>query len=229
MDPQTTGRYRALLRLLLVDGDPQSAVALAALLGGEGFEVRVAATAGDALRTFDEHGAELVLLDAGPGLCRALRTRSAVGIIVLSGCGGEDDKVAALEHGADDYVTRPYGQRELVARIRAVLRRTPGRGARPAVISAGPVRLDPAAHTATVTGRPLDLPLKEFQLLETLVRNPGRTLGRDQLLETVWAGAAGESNTLNVHIKRLRAKIEPDPAAPRHLLTVRGIGFKYLP
>jgi two-component system response regulator RegX3 len=219
-----------LIRLLLVDGDPVSAGALATLLHGEGFDVRVAATAGDALRTFDESGADLVL-DAGLGLCRALRTRSKVGIIVLSGRDAEDDKVAALEGGADDYVTRPYGRRELIARIRAVLRRSAprGPGTRPAVITAGPVRLDPAAHTATVTGRPLDLPLKEFQLLEALVRNPGRTLPRDQLVDTVWAGAAGESNTLNVHIKRLRAKIEPDPSAPRHLLTVRGIGFKYLP
>ncbi|MFI5912092.1 response regulator transcription factor [Dactylosporangium sp. NPDC051541] len=220
-----------MIRLLLVDGDPHSAVPLATLLRGEGFEVRVAVTAGEAVRTFDESGADLVLLDGGLSLCRALRTRSKVGIIVLSGRDTEDDKVAALEFGADDYVTRPYGQRELVARVRAVLRRSSGRGrgARPAVITAGPVRLDPAAHTASITGRPLDLPLKEFQLLEALVRNPGRTLARDQLLDTVWEGAAGDSNTLNVHIKRLRAKIEPDPAAPRHLVTVRGIGFKYLP
>ncbi|MGI5240068.1 response regulator transcription factor [Dactylosporangium sp. CA-139066] len=218
-------------RLLLVQADH-----LAVVLCRENLDVRSAATAAEALDEILAGGLDLVLLDPAvpdlpaPALCRALRARSTAGIIVV-GAGGEDDIVAALEHGADDYVAEPYGISELVARIRAVLRRCPSpAGARRSdVITAGPVALDPAAHIATVTGQPLELTLKEFQLLETLVRNPGRALGRGLLIEAVWDGIQEDSNTLNVHIKRLRSKIEPDPAAPRHLLTVRGIGFKYQP
>ncbi|WP_426513608.1 response regulator transcription factor [Dactylosporangium sp. McL0621] len=224
-------------RLLLVEDNSSSAAALAALLRREGFDVSTCTTAADALREFDRRGADMILLDqtlpdmTGLDLCLTLRARSDAGILIIgAGNDREDAAVAALDRGADDYLAKPYGLRELVARIRALLRRCAATARRhPAVIAAGPIALDPAAHTATLTGRPLDLPLKEFQLLETFVRNPGRTLARDQLLGAVWDSVDDDSNTLNVHVKRLRAKIEPDPAAPRHLVTVRGIGYKYLP
>ncbi|MER7282202.1 CATRA system-associated protein [Dactylosporangium sp. NPDC000244] len=223
-------------RLLLVSEDPSSAAAPAALLRGEGYDARAVAF-GDAVPELAEHGADLVLLDVarierrGLELCRTMRGRRGVGIIVVSARAGEDDILLALEHGADDCVIRPLGTRELVARIRAVLRRRPGTAGNrlPAVIAAGPVALDPAARTATVTGERVELAGKEFRLLEAFVRNAGRTLPREQLLASVWDGVAGDSNTLNVHIKRLRDKIEPEPAAPRHLLTVRGVGYQFLP
>jgi two-component system response regulator RegX3 len=220
-------------RLLLAQRTPSSAADLAALLRHEQFEVRVAATAADVLDDIEANGADVVLLDLGlpdvpgPRLCRAVRDRTTAGIIVVSARNNEDDIVAALDHGADDYLPKPYGAGELIARVRAVLRRC--RPSPHGVITAGPVTLDPDGHTATITGQPLDLARKEFQLLETLVRNPGRALARDQLLKTVWDDARDDSNTLNVHIRRLRAKIEPDPRTPRHLLTVRGIGYKYQP
>ncbi|MEU7869929.1 CATRA system-associated protein [Dactylosporangium sp. NPDC049140] len=223
-------------RLLLVQDDPSPNAALTALLRGEGYETRVAGLA-DAVLEVDAHGADVVLLELarveepGLALCRELRARPDIGIIVVGARGGEEDIVRALDHGADDYLGRPFGTRELVARIRAVLRRRPEvAGRAPArVIAAGPVELDPAARTATVTGRPLELPLKEFQLLEAFVRNPGRTLAREHLLGAIWDGVPGDSNTLTVHIQRLRAKIEPEPARPHHLVTVRGVGYQYLP
>ncbi|GAA2393570.1 response regulator transcription factor [Dactylosporangium salmoneum] len=224
-------------RLLLVRSEPASAAALAGALRGEAFDVRVEGTGAGALLDLHEHGADVVLLDAalpdlaGAELCRELRARSSAGIVVLGARPSVDDAVLALERGADDYLAKPYGVRELVARIRAVERRcrAGGRDDRPGVLTAGPLRLDAGAVTASLGGRPLDLPLKEFQLLEALVRNAGRTLGREQLLATVWGGPGEASNTLSVHVKRLRAKLEADPAAPRHLLTVRGVGYRYLP
>jgi two-component system response regulator RegX3 len=222
-----------MIRLLLALRDPLSAAELAALLGREHFDVHVAHTAADALGDIEANVTDLVVLDLGlpdmpgPRLCGAVRDRTTAGIIVVTARTDEDDIVATLDHGADDYLTKPHGAAELIARVRAVLRRCSPEAS--GVITAGPVALNPGGHTATVTGRPIDLARKEFQLLETFVRNPGRTLGRDQLLAAVWDGARADSNTLNVHVKRLRAKIEVDPRAPRHLVTVRGIGYKFRP
>jgi two-component system response regulator RegX3 len=145
----------------------------------------------------------------------------------------EIDKVVGLEIGADDYVTKPYSSRELVARIRAVLRRRgepETNGAGPGALEAGPVRMDVDRHVVTVDGAKVDLPLKEFDLLEMLLRNAGRVLTRMQLIDRVWgADYVGDTKTLDVHVKRLRAKIEPDPGAPRYLVTVRGLGYKFEP
>ena len=189
----------------------------------------------DALAEFDRDGADIVLLDlmlpglSGTEVCRALRARSTVPVIMLTAKDSEMDKVVGLELGADDYVTKPYSARELVARIRAVLRR---RGEPdelvPADVEAGPVRLDVDRHVVTVGGEAVTLPLKEFELLELLLRNAGRVLTRGQLIDRVWGSDyVGDTKTLDVHVKRLRAKIEPDPASPRHIVTVRGLGYKF--
>ncbi|MGI5242018.1 CATRA system-associated protein [Dactylosporangium sp. CA-139066] len=220
-------------RLLLVQDEPRGAPALAGRLRDEGFSVEV--TAGRLVAGIGPRPADLLLLDlplpgvAGAELCRDLRTRSAAGIIVLGAARAEPDATLALDCGADDYLPKPYGLRELVARIRAVLRRRGGPVAGPAqrLLDGGRIQLDTAAHTATLEGRPIELSLKEFQLLETLLRRPGHTVARDQLVRALW-GEAGGSNALSVHIKRLRARIEPDPAVPRHIVTVRGVGYKYL-
>jgi two-component system response regulator RegX3 len=165
----------------------------------------------------------------GTEVCRALRSRSNVPIIMLTAKDSEVDKVVGLELGADDYVTKPYSARELVARIRAVLRRrgdveAPADGA----LEAGPVRMDVERHVVAVDGEPVSLPLKEFDLLELLLRNAGRVLTRGQLIDRVWGSDyVGDTKTLDVHVKRLRAKIEPDPANPKHLVTVRGLGYKF--
>ena len=222
-------------RVLVVEDEESFSDALSYMLRREGFEAVVAATGPDALAEFDRAGADVVLLDlmlpglSGTEVCRALRTRSAVPIIMLTAKDSEIDKVVGLELGADDYVTKPYSARELVARIRAVLRR---RGdAEPAggdgVLAAGPVRMDVERHVVAVDGRPVALPLKEFDLLELLLRNSGRVLTRGQLIDRVWGSDyVGDTKTLDVHVKRLRAKIEPDPANPTYLLTVRGLGYK---
>jgi two-component system response regulator RegX3 len=205
------------------------------MLRREGFEVSVAATGPDALGAFERTGADLVLLDlmlpglSGTEVCRSLRQRSKVPIIILTARDSEVDKVVGLELGADDYVTKPFSHRELVARIRAVLRR----GAESdeligATVEAGPVRMDVERHTVAVEGRQVSLPLKEFDLLELLLRNSGRVLTRGQLIDRVWgADYVGDTKTLDVHIKRLRSKIEPDPANPKYLMTVRGLGYKF--
>ena len=174
---------------------------------------------------------------SGTDVCKQLRVRSAVPVIMVTARDSEIDKVVGLELGADDYVTKPYSARELIARIRAVLRRG-GDDAEaalggsalggPAVLAAGPVRMDVERHTVTVAGQEIALPLKEFDLLEYLLRNVGRVLTRGQLIDRVWgADYVGDTKTLDVHVKRLRAKIEPDPSAPQHLVTVRGLGYKY--
>jgi two-component system response regulator RegX3 len=165
----------------------------------------------------------------GTEVCRQLRSRSSVPVIMLTARDTEVDKVVGLELGADDYVTKPFSSRELVARIRAVLRR----GAEsaepvPAVLEAGPVRMDVERHVVSVASEPVRLPLKEFELLEFLLRNAGRVLTRGQLIDRIWgADYVGDTKTLDVHVKRLRAKIEPDPAQPTYLLTVRGLGYKF--
>src|SRR6476660_9273072 len=205
------------------------------MLRKEGFEVAVSPTGTGALTEFDRNGADIVLLDlmlpemSGSEVCRQLRQKSHVPIIMVTARDSEVDKVVGLELGADDYVTKPFSSRELAARIRAVLRR----GAEPEelllnVVEAGPVRMDVERHVVTVDGHQIALPLKEFDLLELLLRNAGRVLTRGQLIDRVWgADYVGDTKTLDVHVKRLRAKIEPDPANPKYLVTVRGLGYKY--
>ncbi|SFT46787.1 two-component system, OmpR family, response regulator RegX3 [Geodermatophilus amargosae] len=222
-------------RVLVVEDEESFSDALSYMLGREGFEAVVAATGPEALAEFDRAGADIVLLDLmlpglpGTEVCRALRSRSNVPIIMLTAKDSEVDKVVGLELGADDYVTKPYSARELVARIRAVLRRrgdveAPADGA----LEAGPVRMDVERHVVAVDGEPVGLPLKEFDLLELLLRNAGRVLTRGQLIDRVWGSDyVGDTKTLDVHVKRLRAKIEPDPANPKHLVTVRGLGYKF--
>jgi two-component system response regulator RegX3 len=208
---------------------------LAYLLGREGFEVSVADTGPGALEEFDRNGADLVLLDLmlpglpGTEVCRQLRTRSNVPVIMLTAKDTEVDKVVGLELGADDYVTKPYSSRELVARIRAVLRRHSDADlAFDGILTAGPVRMDIERHIVTINGQIQALPLKEFELLEFLIRNSGRVLTRSQLIDRVWGSDYfGDTKTLDVHIKRLRAKIEADPANPVSIQTVRGLGYKF--
>ena len=222
-------------RVLVVEDEESFSDALSYMLRREGYETVVAADGVAALAEFDRAGADIVLLDlmlpglSGTEVCRSLRAKSSVPIIMLTAKDAEIDKVVGLELGADDYVTKPYSARELVARIRAVLRRG-AEGEQPEETSlvAGPVRLDVDRHVVAVDGRPVALPLKEFDLLELLLRNAGRVLTRGQLIDRVWgADYVGDTKTLDVHVKRLRAKLEPDPANPRHLLTVRGLGYKF--
>ena len=188
-----------------------------------------------ALEEFDRAGADLVLLDlmlpglSGTDVCRALRQRSNVPVIMLTAKDSEIDKVVGLEIGADDYVTKPYSSRELLARIKAVLRRgTEPEDLLPATLEAGPVRMDVERHVVTVNGSQASLPLKEFELLEILLRNTGRVLTRMQLIDRVWGSDyVGDTKTLDVHVKRLRSKIEPDPSNPTRIVTIRGLGYKY--
>jgi two-component system response regulator RegX3 len=222
------------IRVLVVEDEESFSDALSYMLRKEGFDVAVCATGGDALEEFDRGGADLVLLDlmlpglSGTEVCRQLRQRSNVPVIMLTAKDSEVDKVVGLELGADDYVTKPFSSRELLARIHAVLRR----GAEPAehsqvVLAAGPVRMDVDRHVVAINGETVRLPLKEFELLEILLRNVGRVLTRAQLIDRIWgADYVGDTKTLDVHVKRLRAKLEPDPAVPRYLLTVRGLGYK---
>ncbi|HST72083.1 response regulator transcription factor [Kocuria sp.] len=224
-------------RILIVEDEESLSDPLAYLLGKEGFEVQVVDNGLDAVTEFDRTGADLMLLDlmlpgqSGTEVCRQVRQRSSVPIIMLTAKDAEIDKVVGLELGADDYVTKPYSSRELVARIRAVLRRQ----AEPeelvaATVHAGPVRMDIERHVVSVDGEPVAMPLKEFELLEMLLRNAGRVLTRGQLIDRVWGSDyVGDTKTLDVHVKRLRAKIEPDPSSPRHLVTVRGLGYKFEP
>jgi two-component system response regulator RegX3 len=224
-------------RVLVVEDEESFSDALSYMLRKEGFEVAVATTGPEALDTFDRSGADLVLLDLmlpglpGTEVCRSLRQRSKVPVIMLTAKDSEIDKVVGLELGADDYVTKPFSSRELVARIRAVLRRQGDlEEIESAVLAAGPVRMDVDRHIVAVRGRPVQLPLKEFELLEVLLRNAGRVLTRGQLIDRVWgADYVGDTKTLDVHVKRLRAKVEADPSNPRCILTVRGLGYKFDP
>ncbi|CAM3907723.1 response regulator transcription factor [Micrococcus flavus] len=222
-------------RILIVEDEESFSDPLSYLLTKEGFEVAVAADGNEGLEEFDRGGADLILLDlmlpgmSGTEVCRQVRQRSNVPIIMLTAKDSEIDKVVGLELGADDYVTKPYSSRELVARVRAVLRR---RGEPEELIAstvaAGPVRMDVERHVVAVGGEQVNLPLKEFELLEMLLRNAGRVLTRGQLIDRVWGSDyVGDTKTLDVHVKRLRSKIEPDPSNPRHLVTVRGLGYKF--
>jgi two-component system response regulator RegX3 len=224
-------------RILVVEDEVSFSDPLSYLLTKEGYDVTVAETGPDGLTEFDRRGADLVLLDlmlpglSGVDVCRALRQRSNVPVIMLTAKDGEIDKVVGLELGADDYVTKPYSSRELLARIKAVLRRGGDvEDLSPATLEAGPVRMDVERHTVTVDGEHVSLPLKEFELLELLLRNAGRVLTRMQLMDRVWGSDyVGDTKTLDVHVKRLRAKLEPDPTNPRHIVTVRGLGYKLEP
>jgi two-component system response regulator RegX3 len=224
-------------RLLVVEDEESFSDALSYMLRKEGFEVAVAGTGPDALEEFDRGGADLVLLDLmlpglpGTEVCRALRLKSNVPVIMLTAKDSEIDKVVGLEMGADDYVTKPFSHRELVARIRAVLRRHGDiEEVASSTLAAGPVRMDVERHVVSVNGSNVSLPLKEFELLELLLRNAGRVLTRMQLIDRIWgADYVGDTKTLDVHVKRLRSKIEPDPGSPKHLVTVRGLGYKFEP
>ena len=222
-------------KILVVEDEASFSEALEFLLGKEGFSVVTAENGSDALKKFDQGGIDLVLLDlmipevSGTEVCRQIRSKSRVPIIMLTAKDSEVDKVVGLEIGADDYVTKPYSSRELVARIRAVLRRNTGESIEnvTGVLSVGPVRMDVERHHVTFNGEVISLPLKEFELLEFLMRNAGRVLTRMQLIDRVWGSDyVGDTKTLDVHIKRLRAKIETDPANPTLIQTVRGLGYK---
>jgi two-component system response regulator RegX3 len=224
-----------LTKILVVEDEASFSDALSYLLTKEGYEVYVAETGDGAISAYEKNGADLVLLDlmlpgiSGTEVCKQLRAKSSVPIIILTAKDTEVDKVVGLELGADDYVTKPYSKAELVARIKAVLRRN----SEPVVsnngtLTAGPVRIDVERHQVSINGESIAFPLKEFELLEFLVRNNGRVLTRAQLIDRVWGSDYfGDTKTLDVHIKRLRAKIEKDPANPTYIQTVRGLGYKF--
>ena len=225
--------------VLVVEDEASFVEALTIGLRREGFEVAVAVDGAEALERFDEINPDLVLLDvmlpkiSGVDVCRQLRKRTQVPIIMVTAKGAEIDTVVGLEVGADDYVTKPYRLRELVARMRAVLRRAEVNGTStaaltPGMIEVGDVRLDPEEHRVSVGDTDLTLPLKEFELLHLLLANAGRVLPRETLIDRVWGNDyVGDTKTLDVHVKRLRSKIEPDPAAPTRIITIRGLGYKY--
>ena len=222
-------------RILIVEDEASFSEALEFLLGKEGFQVVTAATGTEALRKFEQGGIDLVLLDlmipeiSGTEVCRQIRSKSRTTIIMLTAKDSEVDKVVGQDIGADDYVTKPYSSRELVARIRAVLRRNTSDGieSEPGVMTVSGIRMDIDRHQVSINGIPVSLPLKEFELLEFLMRNAGRVLTRMQLIDRVWGSDyVGDTKTLDVHIKRLRAKIETDPANPTLIQTVRGLGYK---
>ncbi|MQA05070.1 MAG: response regulator [Streptosporangiales bacterium] len=224
-------------RILVVEDEDSYSEALTYLLKKEGYEVHPAATGTEALAEFERAGADLVLLDlmlpgvSGTEICREIRKMSSVPIIMVTAKDSEVDKVVGLELGADDYVTKPYSARELVARIRAVLRRqSEPEDLVPPTLESGPVRMDVERHLVTVDSESVQLPLKEFELLELLLRNAGRVLTRAQLIDRIWGSDyVGDTKTLDVHVKRLRAKVEPDPGNPRFIVTVRGLGYKFEP
>jgi two-component system response regulator RegX3 len=227
------------LTVLVVEDEESFVEALTVGLKREGFRVHVARDGAEALDVFDAARPDLVLLDlmlpkvSGIDVCRALRQRSTVPIIMVTAKGSEIDTVVGLEVGADDYVTKPYRLRELVARMRAVLRRRAidsGGVAADAgeVLQVGDVSLDADRHEVLIRGEVVALPLKEFELLEVLLANAGRVLPRDTIIDRVWgADYVGDTKTLDVHIKRLRAKVEPDPSEPTRIVTIRGLGYKY--
>lgn len=222
-------------RVLVVEDEESFRDALGFMLRKEGYDVEVAADGLKAIEQYDRNGADLILLDlmlpgmSGTDVCRTIRAKSRVPIIMVTAKDTEIDKVVGLELGADDYVTKPFSSRELTARIKAVLRRGPDPDdVVTSIVEAGPVRMDVERHVVTVSGVEVALPLKEFDLLELLLRNAGRVLTRGQLIDRVWGSDyVGDTKTLDVHVKRLRAKIETDPANPQHLLTVRGLGYKF--
>ena len=226
--------------ILIVEDEESLADPLAFLLRKEGFEVIIAGDGPTALVEFERNDIDIVLLDlmlpgmSGTDVCKQLRATSTVPVIMVTARDSEIDKVVGLELGADDYVTKPYSSRELIARIRAVLRRGSD-AAEPAmeeieeqILEGGRVRMDVERHTVTVAGDPVPMPLKEFDLLEYLLRNAGRVLTRGQLIDRIWgADYVGDTKTLDVHVKRLRSKIEEEPSRPKQLVTVRGLGYKF--
>ncbi len=225
-------------KILIVEDEESLADPLAYLLRKEGFETSLAIDGPAALDEFEKGGIDLVLLDlmlpgmSGTEVCRRLRAVSSVPIIMVTARDSEIDKVVGLELGADDYVTKPYSTRELVARIRAVLRRGPEveeeASSDEQIIEGGRVKMDVERHTVLVDGQPVPMPLKEFDLLEYLMRNAGRVLTRGQLIDRIWgANYVGDTKTLDVHVKRLRTKIEREPSRPTQLVTVRGLGYKF--
>ena len=224
--------------ILIVEDEENLSDPLAFLLGKEGFETKIAPDGPTALQLFDSEDIDLVLLDlmlpgmSGTEVCRKLRAESSVPIIMVTARDSEIDKVVGLELGADDYETKPYSTRELVARIRAVLRRGPEaesvEEADDQLLKGGRVVMDIDRHTVLVDGQPVPMPLKEFDLLEYLMRNAGRVLTRGQLIDRIWgADYVGDTKTLDVHVKRLRSKIEAEPKRPTQLVTVRGLGYKF--
>ena len=222
-------------RILIVEDEPSLSEPLAYLLGREGYETTIVADGIAAVAEFERNGSDLVLLDLmlpgmpGTEVCKEIRTRSAVPIIMLTAKDSEVDIVVGLELGADDYVTKPYSTRELLARIRAVLRRkTEPETENDTVLEAGDVRMDIERHTVSVSGTDVAMPLKEFELLELLLRNAGRVLTRGQLIDRIWgADYFGDTKTLDVHIKRIRSRIEKVPSEPTMLVTVRGLGYRF--
>jgi len=222
-------------RILIVEDEESIAEPLDFLLRREGYETEIAADGLAGIAAFDRGGADLVLLDLmlpglpGTEVCRELRARSTVPIIMLTAKDSEVDIVVGLELGADDYVTKPYKSRELLARIRAVLRRRGEESPEETgVVEVGAVRMDVERHAVSVHGTEVAMPLKEFELLELLMRNAGRVLTRGQLIDRVWGSDYfGDTKTLDVHIKRIRSKIEDDPSSPARLVTVRGLGYRF--
>ena len=223
-------------RILIVEDETALAEPLSYLLELEGYETAHAVDGNEGVRMYEEDGADLILLDlmlpgrSGTEVCRHIRQSSQVPIIMVTAKDSEVDTIVGLELGADDYVTKPYSTRELVARIRAVLRRraTEDDGDDDAVVEIGRVRLDADSHTVTVAGQETAMPLREFELLEYLMRNAGRVLTRGQLIDRVWGSDYfGDTKTLDVHVKRLRAKIEEDPSNPTRVVTLRGLGYRF--
>ena len=223
--------------VLVVEDEESFVDALTVGLKREGFLVKVARDGLEALEMFDAVRPDVVLLDvmlpklSGIDVCRELRSRSQVPIIMVTAKASEIDTVVGLEMGADDYVSKPYRLRELVARMRATLRRAPRDEQKPStgeVLEVGDVRLDPDQHEVWLRGTAIALPLKEFELLELLLANAGRVLTRETLIDRVWGPHyVGDTKTLDVHVKRLRSKIEDDPSSPTRITTIRGLGYKY--
>lgn len=222
-------------KVLVIEDEESFREALSFMLTREGFDVILAKDGAEGLKQFESRNPDLILLDlmlpevAGTDVCKEIRLVSNVPIIMVSAKDTELDKVLGLEIGADDYLTKPFSTRELLARIRAVLRRGSDVDEKDlGIITDGPVRIDAERHEVTVDGQVVAMPLKEFELLGYLMRNSGRVLTRAQLMDRVWgSNYVGDGKTLDVHIKRIRAKIEPDPANPTYLTTVRGIGYRF--
>jgi two-component system response regulator RegX3 len=221
--------------VLVIEDEESFRDALKFMLSREGFDVILAPNGAEGIKLFDSMNPDLVLLDlmlpevSGTEVCKYIRTKSNTPVIMLTAKDTEIDKVVGLELGADDYVTKPFSTRELLARIKAVLRRG-GEMENDFVgaVEVGPIRMDVERHVLSVNGEAVSMPLKEFELLEFLMRNSGRVLTRGQLMDRVWgSNYVGDGKTLDVHVKRIRSKIEPDPANPVHLTTVRGLGYRF--
>ena len=222
-------------RVLVIEDEESFRDALQFMLSREGFDVVLAADGAEGMKQFDAKNPDIVLLDlmlpevSGTDVCKYIRTKSNVPVIMLTAKDTEIDKVVGLELGADDYVTKPFSTRELLARIKAVLRRGSDIELDSiGMVEGGPIRMDVERHALTVNGEAVAMPLKEFELLEFLMRNSGRVLTRGQLMDRIWgSNYVGDGKTLDVHVKRIRSKIEPDPANPVYLTTVRGLGYRF--